>query len=80
VRAASIAVLRTAAPVPWNSGGEPVLLAILIAVPEGGRDDDHLKIIARLARRLVHEEFRAGLMSAQDPEAVIRLLERETAV
>lgn len=80
VRAASIAVLKTAAPVPWNSGGEPVALAILIAVPEGGGGDDHLKIIARLARKLVHEEFRAGLMSAQDPEAVIRLLERETAV
>jgi len=74
VRAASVAFLRPAHAIRWTvKGGSRVRGVLLIAVPVDAADE-HLKIIARLSRQLMHEEFRAGLLSAADPGAVLALL------
>jgi DNA-binding SARP family transcriptional activator len=51
-------------------------LVFLIAAPEGA-DDLHVRVLSRLARRLIHESFRSAVREAPTPEAVIQILERE---
>jgi len=70
--APSIAVARLAAPVAW--GDEDVTCIILLALRESDGGPSHLKVLSRLARRLMHEEFRAGLLRARDPEKAVALL------
>lgn len=74
VRAASVALLRFKAPVDWDApDGEPVDLAILLAVPaQGGQE--HLRMLAGLSRSIVHEEFRARLRDESSPERIAALL------
>jgi multiphosphoryl transfer protein len=80
VAVTSIAVLKLDAPVFWKMPDQdPVQFLILIVVAASAKGDEHLKIIAGLARRLVHEEFRRKLMDATAPRAIVELLEhRET--
>lgn len=75
VRADSIAAVHLSPPVPWGTSGEPVELAILIAVrPAAGAR--HLKTIAALSRKLCDEDFREGLLAAPDDAAAAELLSR----
>ncbi len=75
VRSASIGFLRFDEPIPWDLGtGQPVDMAVMLAVPAAGPSRESLKYLARLSRRLVHDEFRDGLRTAPDAAAVIRLI------
>jgi multiphosphoryl transfer protein len=75
VASVSIAVLKFKEPIDWNStDGEPVDVAIMLAIPAGERSRDHLMLLARLSRRIVHEDFRDALRAAADEEAVVRLI------
>ena len=74
-RGISIAVLRLAAPIDWSAAdGEAVDLAVMLALPAGEAAREHLKLLARLSRRLVHDEFREALRSAADADAVVGIL------
>ncbi len=76
VGAVSVAVMRLAVPIDWNaSDGEPVDLAVMLIIPAGERSRNHLRLLARLSRRIVHDEFRAALRAAPDEETVVRLVE-----
>jgi multiphosphoryl transfer protein len=73
----SIAVLKLNAPVDWKmSDQDPVHFLILIAISAAAKGDQHLKIIAGLARKLMHEEFRQQLTDAASAGAIVRLLEQ----
>lgn len=62
---ASVAFARTKEPVVWNEEtGEKADLVILIAVPLSEAGDTHMKILANLSRRLMHEEFRESLRTS----------------
>jgi fructose-specific PTS system IIA-like component len=74
VRVASVAVAKMAKPVLWNPPDEPISIAILVAIPGDGSEDSHLNIIAHIARKLVHEEFRQALTEASQPEKIVALL------
>jgi phosphoenolpyruvate-protein phosphotransferase len=76
VRLPSIAFLRFDAPLDWHSSdGQPVDLALMLAIPPAGAASrDHLELLARLSRRLVHEEFRDDLRTARDEQAAVRLI------
>jgi fructose-specific PTS system IIA-like component len=75
VLATSIAVARYATPVDWDSlDGEPVALAVLIAVRSDAAGDEHLRLIASLSRRLMDEEFRHSLLHASDEDEIVALL------
>ena len=65
VVAPSLAVGRVPAGVDFGAPDGPATLVFLIAAPAEG-DADHLKILASLARRLVHESFRDSLRAAPD--------------
>ena len=72
---ASVCFGRTKEPVVWNEeSGETADLIILIAVPLSEAGDTHLKILANLSRRLMHEEFRESLRSSTR-EQVYTILE-----
>ena len=76
VRSASIAVLRLQQPVEWGSlDNQPVRMAILLALPETAAKQ-HLQVFARLARKLMNEDFRNQLLAASDASAVRVCLER----
>jgi fructose-specific PTS system IIA-like component len=75
--AASIAVLRLEQPVEWGSlDNQPVRMAILLALPENAAKQ-HLQVFARLARKLMNEDFRNQLLGAPDAAAIRSCLERD---
>jgi multiphosphoryl transfer protein len=75
VHASSIALLRPARPFLWAADDdEPVNLVILLAINDTAPGDEHLRIIAKLSRRLMHDEFRQELVGAPSASAVVAAL------
>lgn len=56
--------------------GSPADLIFLIAAPEG-EDDLHVRVLSRIARKLIHESFRTSLREADSPQAVVDIIEKE---
>lgn len=54
--------------------GTPAKLFFLIAVPEDS-NDEHLRLLAQISRKLMHEELRQSLLSASTAEEILKLLE-----
>ncbi|MGM0603895.1 MAG: PTS sugar transporter subunit IIA [Bacillota bacterium] len=54
---------------------KPTYLFFLIVVPEESHDQ-HLKLLAQLSRKLIHDDFRESLMEAEKPEDIIYILEK----
>jgi len=78
VSASTIGVLRLAQPVDWGSSdGQPVRCVILLAMRASDAEGTHLKVFSKLARRLMHEEFRARMLSARDPGELLGCLTEE---
>ncbi|MFN7958853.1 MAG: phosphoenolpyruvate--protein phosphotransferase [Holophagaceae bacterium] len=78
VAANAIAVLRLAAPVPWSDEAEARLVFLLVSRPdaEGG----HLRVFARLARRLMDAGFRRDLLEAPDHDTLLDLLRADLSL
>lgn len=75
VKETTVAFGRLTDKVDWQSlDGENVGLVFLLAVPEECQGDQHLKIIAGLSRKLVHQEFRDTLQHAASDQEIINLL------
>lgn len=72
----SLAVGKLVEGVDWGAPDGPARLVFLIAAPADG-DSDHLKILAALARRLVHPEFLQSLIDAPDAVTVSEIITRE---
>ena len=56
--------------------GTPSDLIFLIAAPEG-EDDLHVRVLSRIARKLIHESFRTSLRGATTSQDVVDIIERE---
>ncbi|HMC07853.1 MAG TPA: fructose PTS transporter subunit IIA [Actinomycetota bacterium] len=76
VTAPTLGFGRSAAGVDFGAEDGPAHLIFLIAAPEGG-GEDHMTILASLARRLVHRSFRESLLGAAEAQAVVDLVDRE---
>lgn len=50
-------------------------LFFLITVPEESHDE-HLKILAQLSRKLIHDDFRNNLLAAKNENEVMSILEK----
>lgn len=75
VKETSVAFGRLNNKIDWQSlDGENVGLVFLLAVPEACQGDQHLKIIAGLSRKLVHQEFRDILEQAASDREIVDLL------
>ncbi|MEJ6550015.1 fructose-specific PTS transporter subunit EIIC [Corynebacterium sp. USCH3] len=74
VNVPTLAFARLASPVGWDApDGGPVDLVFLIAVPEDA-GKQHLKILAKLARALMKDEFRESLRHASSSAEVVNLV------
>ncbi len=62
--------------IDWGAEDGPATLVFLIAAPEGG-GDDHLAILAKLARKLMRTDFREALKQAPDATTVVDVVDRE---
>jgi PTS system fructose-specific IIA component len=63
-------------PIDWQSlDDKPVSMVFLIAVPEEKAGNEHLQILASISRKLMHEEFRDKLLTAQSPQEVMDIFE-----
>ena len=77
VTRASVAFGRSAVGVDFGAeDGTAADLIFLIAAPEG-QDDLHVTLLSRLARKLIHQDFRTALREADSPEAVFATVKRE---
>ncbi|MDQ1350437.1 MAG: fructose system component [Acidobacteriota bacterium] len=75
----SIAFLKLRNPIDWESlDNQPVDMVFLLAMRASDRDKEHLRILARLSRKLMDEEFIVKLRSAGKPAEVIALLKECT--
>jgi fructose-specific PTS system IIA-like component len=78
VESNSLVVLKLSGAVEWGSlDGQPVRLLILLAIRESEQATEHMRVLAALARRVMHEEFRESLLAEDNPERLCAFL-RET--
>ena len=76
--ASSMAIVKLRAGVDWKAiDGQRVRTVILLVVREAEPAATHMRVLASLARRLMHEEFRESVERERDPAALCRLLEQE---
>lgn len=77
VKQATIGIGRLKEPIIWTDD-KKVDFIFLIAVPYGGGENVHLKILAKLARLLMHDDFRDKLRSSSEAEVKALLLETQS--
>jgi fructose-specific PTS system IIA-like component len=72
----TLAVLKLNTPISWGSlDDQPVHTVLLLAIPAAASaNTDHMKIFAKLARKLMHEDFREQLQTATSGPQVASLL------
>ncbi|TFB71350.1 PTS lactose transporter subunit IIC [Cryobacterium glaciale] len=74
----TLALARLSTPVDFGSKDGPADLVFLIAAPDGA-DQEHLKILAKLARSLMKKDFTAALRSASTAEQIVELVNNVVA-
>lgn len=72
----SVAIGTTTTGVPFGATDGPAHLIFLIAAPDGA-NDEHLHIIAALARKLVHDEFKQSLRDAKTASHIADIITKE---
>jgi len=72
----TVAFGRSKHGVEWESlDDQPVYMVFLLAVPEEAASNTHLKILAALSRKLMNEEFRQSLLTVENEEELMTILE-----
>ena len=74
VTRATLAMARIDPPVDWGAKDGPADIVFFIAAPEGA-DQEHLQLLAKLARSLIRKDFTASLRSASSPERIVELVD-----
>jgi len=78
VECATLAMLRLSEPVDWGAPDEPpVRTVLLLALPGEEAGEDHLRLFAQLARRLMDEDFRRYLEETPDAQGLLESLRSE---
>lgn len=75
IEQSTISVARLKAPVMW--GDEEAQFIIMLTLNKHAAGDQHMRIFSRLARRIMHDDFRSALVNASSEEAIASLLEHE---
>ncbi|WP_026549685.1 fructose-specific PTS transporter subunit EIIC [Arthrobacter sp. Br18] len=70
----TLAMARLSPSVDFGAKDGPADLVFFIAAPDGA-DQEHLKLLSKLARSLIRKDFTASLRAAETNEDVVRLVE-----
>ncbi|MGO4492575.1 fructose-specific PTS transporter subunit EIIC [Arthrobacter sp. 2YAF22_2] len=74
----TLAMARLSQPVDFGAKDGPADLVFFIAAPEGA-DQEHLKLLSRLARSLIKKDFTGALRAASSQAEVVELVEAALA-
>ena len=74
VTKATLAMARITPPVDWGAKDGPADIVFFIAAPEGA-DQEHLQLLAKLARSLIKKSFTGALRTAQSPQEIVDLVD-----
>lgn len=81
IKANSIGILKLKDPIEWQSiDGNPVKFVILLAIRESDKNNSHLRIFSKLARKLIDEDFRDILLNAESIEVILSSLASELEI
>ncbi len=58
-------------------GDEEAQYIIMLTLNKHAAGDQHMRIFSRLARRIMHDDFRSALVHASSEEAIASLLQHE---
>ncbi|MEY8354552.1 PTS sugar transporter subunit IIA [Lachnospiraceae bacterium 54-53] len=77
VREAAFALIKLKNEIDWGSfDNQPVKLVIMLAAPDDG-DNVHLTMLSALAKNLMEDEFREGLLQAESIEDIKNVLKEK---
>ena len=76
VTQATLGFARSASGVDYGAPDGPAHLIFLIAAPDGG-GSEHMTILAKLARKLVHASFKQSLLAAASASDVASIVNTE---
>ncbi|MCC3275755.1 MULTISPECIES: PTS fructose transporter subunit IIABC [unclassified Arthrobacter] len=74
VTKATLAMARLRPAVDWGAKDGPADIVFFIAAPEGA-DQEHLQLLAKLARSLIRKDFTGALRSAGSPQQIVELVD-----
>lgn len=75
IEQSTISVARLKSSVMW--GDEEAQYIIMLTLNKHAAGDQHMRIFSRLARRIMHDDFRSALVHASSEDAIASLLEHE---
>ncbi|MGX7184161.1 PTS sugar transporter subunit IIA [Enterococcus pallens] len=62
--------------IPWNAlDGKPVNVAFALTIPEEG-SAEYLKLLSLIARKLIDQNFREGVLNETDPEKLTEIIDQ----
>lgn len=74
----SIGFLRLDEPIVWQAEDEePVRFVLMLAIREADHGTEHLRIFAKLARRIMNDEFRERLLTESDAAELVGFIRSE---
>lgn len=81
VSSGCLAILKLKEPIDWGSlDGEPVRIVILLALRQTDTNVRHMQVFAKLARKLMDEQFREELGRLEDANAMLKYISKELDV
>ncbi|MBO0476707.1 PTS sugar transporter subunit IIA [Vagococcus sp. DIV0080] len=62
--------------IPWNAlDGKDVNVAFALTIPEEGATE-HLKLLSLIARKLIDNSFREGILNENDPDKLAEIIDQ----
>jgi mannitol/fructose-specific phosphotransferase system IIA component (Ntr-type) len=81
VKQNSVALLKLKNALDWGSQDDkPVRTVILLAVRESDPNNGHMQVLAKLARKLMNEQFRDQLIRLENALDISEFLSRELEI
>ena len=78
IEQSTISVCRLDKPIQW--GDEEAQFVIMLTLNKHSAGGQHMKIFSRLARRIMHPDFRESLFNAESPAAIAAMLNTELEI
>ncbi len=75
VKAAAVAFARLKNSVLWSEEEkENAKMVFMLAIPDGEKGTTHINILVELSKKILDDDFRAGLEKAQTAEEAVKLI------